>query len=225
MSSNATLIDFSERLNTALDSKEVPPKGSGRQYAVAKMFNVSQKGARRWLEAEAFPDTKRLPAIADKLGVSVEWLMCGTGHPLREQTVEIGQEPTTKIPLLAWDKFHTWIENKQNNTIQNYLENILLSGVPAGKNSFAIRMKGSSMEPIFPEGTVLIIDPQKALINKNYVLVHLVRENSIVFRQLLLERENKYLKSLSPDFIGLAPVLLNEDDQIIGSLVQARLDF
>lgn len=70
---------FSERLNSALDQIGVPPKGRGRQGRVAKMFDVSQKGARKWLEGEAIPKTSRLREMAEKLGVSTEWLLTGDG--------------------------------------------------------------------------------------------------------------------------------------------------
>jgi transcriptional regulator with XRE-family HTH domain len=69
--------DFAARLNHALDRAGVPPKSRGRQSAVGKMFGVSQKGARKWLEGEAMPDTRRLPGIAQTLGISAEWLLTG----------------------------------------------------------------------------------------------------------------------------------------------------
>lgn len=43
------------------------------------MFGVSQNGARKWLEAESIPSTKRIPQIADRLGISAEWLLTGRG--------------------------------------------------------------------------------------------------------------------------------------------------
>ncbi len=74
---------FSERLNLVLDESGVPPKGSGRQLAIAKRFDVSQKGARRWLEGESFPEMHRAIAIAGAYDVCVEWLLTGSGpkHP------------------------------------------------------------------------------------------------------------------------------------------------
>ncbi len=68
---------FSRRLNEACDDAGLPAKGQGRQLAVAKLFHVTQKGARKWLEGEAVPHTKRLPQIAERLGVTVEWLLTG----------------------------------------------------------------------------------------------------------------------------------------------------
>ncbi len=78
---------FAARLNLALDEFGVPPKGKGRQTVVAKMFDVSQKGARKWLEGEGMPDTTKIPEIARRLGVRADWLLTGQG-PMREEEKE-----------------------------------------------------------------------------------------------------------------------------------------
>lgn len=73
-------IEFSKRLNLVLDRVGVPPKGKGRQKAVAHTFNVSQKGARKWLEGEAIPETKRIPEFIrayKKANITGEWLLYG----------------------------------------------------------------------------------------------------------------------------------------------------
>ncbi len=72
---------FADRLNDALETSGlgVPPKGEGRQTFVARMFGVSQKGARKWLEAEGFPTLETAIQIARKLNISLEWLMTGRG--------------------------------------------------------------------------------------------------------------------------------------------------
>ena len=71
--------EFSARLNEALDDKHAPPKYKGRQTYVAKLFGVTQKGARRWLEASSLPRAGTQSKIAKKLGVRVEWLMFNLG--------------------------------------------------------------------------------------------------------------------------------------------------
>lgn len=71
---------FSNRLNAVLDHAGIPPKGKGRQGVLAKIFNVSDKGARKWIEGESIPSTtKALPAIVERFGVTAEWLL--TGNP------------------------------------------------------------------------------------------------------------------------------------------------
>ncbi len=78
-------VAFAKRLNRALDSRRVPEAGKGRQQYVARMFGVSQKGARKWLVGEAMPDTTRLCEIAETLRVSVQWLMCGVEEETESQ--------------------------------------------------------------------------------------------------------------------------------------------
>ncbi len=70
---------FAARLNEALDDIKFPAKGRGRQQALADQMQVSQKGARKWLEGEAMPEQIRMEAMADWLRVNFEWLAKGTG--------------------------------------------------------------------------------------------------------------------------------------------------
>lgn len=95
---------FAGRFNQALD--ELPPgvrpprKGAGRQQFVARMFRVSQKGARKWLEGEALPRLARIPQIAGKCGINGEWLLTGQG-PMRPVAVSSGGNPQAAEPTAA----------------------------------------------------------------------------------------------------------------------------
>lgn len=70
---------FADRLNEALDEFGVPSKFEGRQVIVGRMFGVTQKGARKWLEGEGLPTLEKSIQIAKHLGVHVEWLLTGRG--------------------------------------------------------------------------------------------------------------------------------------------------
>jgi transcriptional regulator with XRE-family HTH domain len=87
-------LAFAKRFNLACDRAGIPAKGRGRQTAVATLFQVSQKGARKWLEGEAIPNTKRLPAMARLLGVTTEWLLTGDDPPLTGG-LPVGEEAQT----------------------------------------------------------------------------------------------------------------------------------
>lgn len=82
MNDKHALTLFAARLNEAIDSSglRVPLKGRGRQQAVGDLFGVSQKGARKWLEAEGFPTLEKAVEIARRLDVSIEWLLTGRGE-------------------------------------------------------------------------------------------------------------------------------------------------
>lgn len=80
---------FSERLNKVLDDRKTPPKGAGRQIALATEWEVSQKGARKWLEGEAIPELARLISMATKYGVSFEWLATGRDPTTLLQSAQV----------------------------------------------------------------------------------------------------------------------------------------
>ncbi len=82
---------FSARLNEICDEMSVPPKGQARQTTLARIFNVTQKGARKWLEGEGYPALDMARRIAVWSNVCIEWLLSGRG-PKR-----IGEYPVSGI--------------------------------------------------------------------------------------------------------------------------------
>jgi transcriptional regulator with XRE-family HTH domain len=93
MADTPELLAFARRLNELCDEKQIPPKYHGRQQALADLFGVSQKGARKWLEGEAFPDWEKLLRICDWAGVRLDWLMRGK-HPKRDADAAYSTDPT-----------------------------------------------------------------------------------------------------------------------------------
>lgn len=79
MGKSEELQRFAQRLNEICDDKGVAPKYQGRQPELANIFGVSQKGARKWLEAESWPSLETLVRIRDWSGVNFEWLVHGNG--------------------------------------------------------------------------------------------------------------------------------------------------
>lgn len=77
--------DFAARLNEICDDLHIPPKGHNRQGEAAKVFGLTQKGVRKWLEAEGFPSMGNCISIAKKGKVYFEWLM--TGRPPKRYKV------------------------------------------------------------------------------------------------------------------------------------------
>lgn len=80
MTDDLELLAFSKRLNEVCDDMRIPPKGQARQTTLAKIFDVTQKGARKWLEAEGYCSIATGKRIATWAGVSFDWLMTGQGE-------------------------------------------------------------------------------------------------------------------------------------------------
>lgn len=87
---------FAKRLNELCDDMNVPPKGKNRQAHVACLFDVSQKGARKWLEGEGFPSTENLILIARWSNVRYDWLLTGRGS---KREIELPQRDNIKALL------------------------------------------------------------------------------------------------------------------------------
>lgn len=65
--------DFAKRLHEAMDAKDYPLRGRAR--ILSKEFNISDKGAGKWLNGEAIPETSKIPLLAAFLDINAEWLL------------------------------------------------------------------------------------------------------------------------------------------------------
>jgi transcriptional regulator with XRE-family HTH domain len=81
-------VAFARRLNLVCDEKKLPPEeGRGRQPALAKIFGVNAKAARKWLKGEGFPELEMVIRICNWADVNIDWLLRGKG-PKRGVAVE-----------------------------------------------------------------------------------------------------------------------------------------
>ncbi|OGT38636.1 MAG: hypothetical protein A3F12_05860 [Gammaproteobacteria bacterium RIFCSPHIGHO2_12_FULL_38_14] len=124
----------------------------------------------------------------------------------------------SKIPLITWSEALNW-PFKQNENHEHILTDALI-----GKAGFALKVKDSSMDPVFPKNTTLITDPEKPSKDRSFVIAKFANHKEAVFRQLLIDSKNRYLKSLSPDFDQYKMACLNDNDKILSVVVQTKRD-
>jgi SOS-response transcriptional repressor LexA len=163
------------------------------------------------------PRQASLQPIADYFKVSIEQLKGLQPISWLSPTApeEIGW---TEVPLLAWDE----VAAKPG---QHTKERGLYTDVKLGGEAFAVTVKDASMEPLFPLGTLLILDRSKIPADRDYVVAMLKDYPQAIFRQLVLDGPHRYLKPISPDFENYSMNLMSEDDTIIGVLVQTRRNY
>jgi transcriptional regulator with XRE-family HTH domain len=100
----------------------------------------------------------------------------------------------------------------------------ILVDIPIHKEAFAYLLQGSAMEPQFPDKTLLIIDPTIVPENLDYAVVMQFNKKLPIFRQILIEENEKYIKASNPLFNEFTK-LSEERDRIIGVMVQSRRNF
>lgn len=63
---------------------------------------------------------------------------------------------------------------------------------------YALRVLGDSMEPEFPDGCIVIVDPGHAPRDGSWVIVEFAGD--VFFRQMIFDGERRLLKPLNPKY-------------------------
>lgn len=130
----------------------------------------------------------------------------------------------SKLPVLSWEQVTNW-PSAQETIKSNRQTATIYTDARISELGFAAIMNDASMEPTFPMQTLLIFDPARDLRNGCYVAVQLKAHKQAVFRQLLSDTQQHYLKPLSPELSHLKLTELDTHDRICGVLVQSKRDF
>ncbi len=81
-------------------------------------------------------------------------------------------------------------------------EPVMEESACSGSEAFALRVLGTSMEPEFNEGEIIIIEPEGALRDGSFVLAQ--HEGEWIFRQLCKAPTGWTLHALNPAFPDLS---------------------
>lgn len=165
------------------------------------------------------PRDATLKKIADYFSISVEQLKGKKPLPqnISVPLLKLPDEDVGNIFLLTQDMLHS------NTDLSALPSNISISGNASFRSHcFAIKMPDISMEPLFPKESILIFNSNISPTERQYILVYLKAEKSIMFRQLLIDGNDRYLKALNPDFKLRE---LHSNDIIKGTLVESRNNF
>lgn len=156
-----------------------------------------------------------LKALASYFSVTISQLL-GTEH-LQDSLAS--SRDITRLPVVGWNSILDKIDGKLNCDIVDQT----VCDYPVSDPAFAIKMNDSSMQPLFPRGSVLIFDPQKQPQDRDYCLFFVKKAGTVLFRQLVLDGNKQMLKALNQDLEEfLRPV--DKEDQYIALLVQSKFN-
>ncbi|MGZ4954122.1 MAG: S24 family peptidase [Methylobacter sp.] len=201
--------NFSYRLNKVLDRAGIPPKGKGRQGAVAQIFGVSQKGARKWLEGEAIPESSKIPQFIEKfrsLKITGEWLFHGNPAYAPEwltsdtstRHLQIEESNAEYAHRLGDHRLVPVVGTAQLGDNGHWYE----LGYPVGhgdgaidyptrdRNAYALRCVGDSMKPRIKDGEFVIVEPNSEPIPGDEVLLRSV-DGRVMVKTFLYIRDNR----------------------------------
>ena len=177
---------------------------SEQQFAEA--VGVTRGAVQQWEKPNGTaPKRSTQPRVAEILGVSVAELMTGSN-------VTTGADMRGEVPLVSE------VEAGRYTAIDNFKSKKGLERVPTNveikRHTFALRVHGDSMisdsHDSFPEGSILIVEPDLEAIPGDYVIAKNL-EGETTFKQLVKDSGEYYLKPLNARYpikpLGAAEII------------------
>lgn len=157
--------------------------------------------------------------LATALKVNPKYLATGRG-PKEPGDTEPGPTIRARVPLISWTTAGRWGEVQDPFSPGDAEEWISTTGT-VGPTAFALRVRGDSMEPKIPDGSIVIIDPAAPYSHGKIVLAKRTVDQEATLKQLWYDGAAPKLRPLN----GRYPILeMPEDTRIIGVAVKLELD-
>ncbi|GGZ83051.1 Cro/Cl family transcriptional regulator [Ignatzschineria indica] len=198
-------MELKDRLKQARNAKGYS------QAKLGELVGVTQT-AIQYIENGRNQGSTKIFEIARALDVSAEWLLYGK-EGVVITTAEVFPSSNT-IPISEPDgnvfvPVISWVAAGSFNNVETVPVDELIKWVPCpvphSKNTFALKVVGSSMEnpngkPSFEDGDIIYVDPEKEPENKSLVIVTLDGSSQATFKQLIIELDGKYIQPLNPNW-------------------------
>lgn len=162
------------------------------QAALAQKLGIRQSTIGMWESGKNTPDRMNLEKLSDYFGVSVDYLLGRDASPLDGPPASTGG---VWVPVLGKVAAGVPIEAIEN--IEDYEE--LALSQEAGKEYFALRIKGDSMEPKISDGDVVIVHRQ-ADCESGDVAVVLVNGSDATVKKIKKEPAGLILLATNPAY-------------------------
>lgn len=198
-------MELKDRLRQARNAKGYS------QAKLGEIVGITQT-AIQYIENGRNQGSTKIFEIARALDVSAEWLLYGK-EGVMPTTSNIIPTPNA-VPVVApsdnvYVPVISWVAAGSFSNIETVPVDELIKWVPCpvphSKNTFALRVVGSSMEnpngkPSFEDRDIIYVDPEKEPENKSLVIVTLDGSSSATFKQLIIELDGKYIQPLNPNW-------------------------
>lgn len=125
------------------------------------------------------------------------------------------------IPLMTLDEVLAVSPLCEENLNGRNWTNWTTTDVQTTPLTFAINVNNDSLNPRFPNGTVLVVEPGLTPEDRDFLLISTKGARMATVKQLLLDGQDHYLKPLNPEF---QTVMMSTDHHILGVVLQVRMD-
>lgn len=161
-----------------------------------------------WVETgagEMVPAFISSATIAPRFGASIS-------TPL-ESNVEEAPSIRGTVPLISWVQAGYGMSAVDN--LQPGEGERIATTVRVMKHTYALRVRGDSMEPKFPEGCIIIVEPEEDAIHGKFVIVRRNGDEPTL-KQYVEDGGSKYLKPLNQRY----PIEIMRPDDVFCGVVK-----
>lgn len=163
-------MNFSERLQFAMDNKVIDGVKGVTAYRIGKETSISKQSVLGYIDNGVKPNHKVIIELADYLGINVDWLMTGNGemyrdgenntHPILENNIEeihiVKQKSITKTThrVMLYNATTTLgLVSIYDNSNKEIVGELQIPFLP--KSDAAVFARGDSMYPLIKSGAVV----------------------------------------------------------------------
>lgn len=132
--------------------------------------------------------------------------------------IEAGPDIKGTVPIISWVQAGAW-----NEAIDNLRPNEgerVPTTYRVKAHTYALRVRSDSMEPKFPDGCIIIVEPEEDPTPGKYVIVR-QNGNEVTFKQLIRDGDTLFLKPLNPRYPIMA---LGNDAEFCGVVKRMEMD-
>lgn len=172
------------------------------QTALAKKSGVAQSTIGRILRGEVNPQSGNLERIARAFGMSLAQLaeIAQEGELTAESADELRVvESSSRVALIPWGHAESFADAPDSTQLEDG-ENWMPRPKGSGARTFALRVRGESMEPGYQHGDIIFVDPDVVPEHGRDVVARLGDRHEVVFKRLVVEGQLEYLKPMNPNW-------------------------
>ncbi|MDR0250549.1 MAG: S24 family peptidase [Burkholderiales bacterium] len=189
----------------------------GVQADLCRLIGMSSSELSSLLKDKPFGE-KKARAIEKTAGMPSLWL---DRDDYSENTAD-AEYRLWEVPLISWVQAGDWA-NVLDSTHPNVAEEMLRTTYKPKRYTYALRVRGSSMtnpngSPSFPEGTIIIVEPEADALPGKFVVVRQNGDES-TFKRLDKDGGSFYLTPLNPQF----PIMKMEEDAVFCGVVMEAI--
>lgn len=194
-------------MSIAIVLSELIKKFGLNALEIERLTGVPASTIYRLLKSDGNPTIEVLKKLATFFQITVSQL--------------IGEEPIgcKQIPLVPALEVANFF--KLNSEEKSKFDTIPID-FPLNQRSFASICQDNTMEPFILKNSIVIIDPDREITNKDFVFLIKKDNDQPRIRQLISDGENYYLKILNSDFPVELTKIIKQEYTFIGVIVHYR---